>query len=141
MTNELIGIENQKLPEEFAALEPYIQWAGPDEFRRLEFRENQTMDVIQEFYDAMLPQVENILAYFKRIDEKTDSVDDDEALEARTLMNLMYGFSDAALSVELHKSPTVPDGMPWYIWKPEHDSTDWKNKPQIQLFPKVKEPV
>lgn len=128
----------RKLPEEFASLQEYVEWAIPDEYQRLGFRENKTMDVIRDFYDSMLPQVENIFAYFKRIDGEGNLLSSEQALEASNLMNLMYALSDAALSVELHKSPTVPDGMPWHIWKPEHEIPDWKNKPKIRLFPKEK---
>ena len=55
----------------------------------------------------------------------------------KNLFVLMQALSDVALSVELHKSPTVPDGLPWDMWRPEHETVGWKRKPKVRLFPKA----
>lgn len=124
--------KNEKLPQEFAFLEEFIEWSAADEFKRLEYREGLTMEEIREFYDAVRPHVTKILDYLKTASSLGKAHDK----ETQNLLNLMKGLSDASLSVELHKSPSVPDGMPWHIWKPEHETSDWKKKPKIRLFPR-----
>ncbi|TIU72297.1 MAG: hypothetical protein E5V66_01225 [Mesorhizobium sp.] len=94
------------------------------------------MDEIREFYDAMLPRLSEILNHFAGLEEKLGGpgkVDE----ETKLLFTLMLAFADASLSIEVHKSPIVPDGMPGDIWKPEHETVGWKQKPQIRLFPKA----
>ncbi len=126
----------KELPHQFEFLEEYIEWAIPDEVKRLEFREGLSFEDIQEFYNAVLPHAKSIIDYFGEIDEQGSSLDSGDHLRAENLLNLMKGFSDAALSVELHKSPSVPDGLHWSVWKPEHGMADWKSKPRVRLFPK-----
>jgi hypothetical protein len=77
-----------------------------------------------------------ILNHFRDVEEKfggPGKVDD----ETKLLFTLMLALADASLSIEVHKSPIVPDGMPGDIWKPEHETAGWKQKPQIRLFPKA----
>ncbi|HVZ16910.1 MAG TPA: hypothetical protein VG897_07330 [Terriglobales bacterium] len=124
------------LPAPFRDLEVFLDWALPSETLRRQKREASTMEEIQEFYDAMLPRAEAILSYFGEAEAKfggADNVDE----ETKLLFTLMLAFSDASLSVEVHKDPIVPMGMPGDIWKPEHETPGWKNKPKIKLFPKA----
>jgi len=123
------------LPAQFAALENYLDWALPTETLRRQKRESSTLAEISEFYEAMLPRAQEIVAYFDAQEAAAggaDKVDKD----TKTLFTLMLGFLDASLSVEVHKSPVVPDGMPGDLWKPEHETAGWCNKPTVKLFPK-----
>lgn len=128
-------MKSKRLPQQFLFLEQYMDWAEPNEAKRLEYRENLSMEDIREFYDAMAPHAPVVLEYFRDVEAKGDSVDK-VSPETQNLFVLMQALSDAALSIELHKSPTVPDGMPWDMWKPEHETAGWKRKPKIRLFPK-----
>lgn len=123
------------LPAQFAALETYLDWALPTETLRRQKREASTLEEISDFYQAVLPRAQEIVAYFNAQEAAAgdaDQVDQD----TKTLFTLMLGFLDASLSVEVHKSPVVPDGMPGDQWKPEHETPGWRNKPQVKLFPK-----
>jgi hypothetical protein len=128
--------KSKSLPNAFKQLEEFLDWALPTETARRQKREASTMEEIQEFYNAMLPNVPAILDHFRAAEtvaggaEKVDS-------QTKLLFTLMLALADASLSVEIHKSPSVPDGLPGDLWKPEHDTPGWKNKPKIKLFPKA----
>lgn len=125
---------NQELPDEFSDLTPFMDWALPTESLRLKKREESVMQEINEFYAAMLPRVEAILEHFRAADEKI--IEGGEMpQETQNLFTLMLALSEASLSVEIHRSPTVPDGMAWGVWKPEHEMPAWSQKPKIRLFP------
>jgi hypothetical protein len=127
--------KSEKLPSAFSDLEDFLDWAFPSETLRRQKREASSMEQIREFYDTMLPKVPAVFEHFRAAETKAgdpDKVDD----ETKLLFTLMLAFADASLSIEIHKSPIVPDGMPGDIWKPEHESAGWKKKPHVKLFPK-----
>lgn len=130
----------KKLPPEFAELEPFLDWTKPSETQRRQFRESLEMDEITEFYDAVLPRATAVFDYFRKAEAEAGGADQVGA-ETRTLFTLMLAFSEASLSVEIHKSPVVPDGMPGDVWKPEHETPGWKKKPKIKLTPRPTEPM
>ena len=123
-----------KLPPAFAPLEEYIAWALPTETQRLHRRETATLAEIRGFYDAMLPQVDAIVAHFRAADVAA-AAGTPVPPETQRLFTLMLAFADASLSIELHRSPGVPDGMAWDLWKPEHETPGWQQKTRIRLFP------
>ncbi|VTU37656.1 hypothetical protein H4CHR_04226 [Variovorax sp. PBS-H4] len=124
----------KKLPPAFAELEEYLAWALPTETQRLQKRETSTLPEIRAFYDAVLPHADAIMEHFRCVD-RAAAAGTAVPAETRHLFTLMLAFSDASLSVELHRSPTVPDGMHWDLWKPEHETSGWQQKPSIRLFP------
>jgi hypothetical protein len=123
------------LPGAFADLESYLDWALPSETQRRQRREASTMEEIRRFYDAMLPRLPAVLEHFKAAEAQSggpDKVDD----PTKHLFTLMLAFAEASLSIEVHRSPIVPDGIPGDMWKPEHETPGWKRKPAVKLFPK-----
>ena len=120
------------LPADFKALEDFLDWALPTETLRRQHRESLSLEEIREFYDAVLPQAPAIFEHF-RVMELASGGADRVDKETKTLFTLMLAFACASLSVELHKSPIVPDGMPGDIWKPEHETVGWLNKPKFKL--------
>ena len=130
----------KSLPAAFAELEPYLDWALPSETLRRQYRESLELDEITEFYNAMLVRAPEILDHFRKSETDAGGPDRVDA-PTRTLFTLMLSFSEASLSVEMHRSPTVPDGMPGDIWKPEHETAGWKNKPKIRLMPRPSDPM
>lgn len=94
------------------------------------------MEEIREFYDAVLPNAPAIMDHLRAAEAASGGADKVESV-TQTLFTLMLSFADASLSVELHKSPIVPDGMPGDIWKPEHETVGWQKKPKIRLIPRV----
>jgi len=119
------------LPPRFESLSPYLDWALPTETMRRRKREASNMEEIRGFYDAVLPHTSDIMEHLRQAGPRSQA--DAPTL---TLYTLMLAFSDASLSVELHKSPIVPDGMPGEIWKPEHETPGWQNKPAAVLQPR-----
>jgi len=124
------------LPAAFKSLEDFLDWALPTETLRRQHRESVSFEEICEFYDAVLAQMPAIFEHF-RVTEFASGGSDQVDKETKTLFTLMLAFACASLSVELHKSPIVPDGMPGDIWKPEHETVGWKNKPKVKLFPRT----
>lgn len=127
------------LPQAFSELEDFLEWALPSETLRRQKRETSSMEEITEFYDAMLARTQQIVAHLTAAEAACGGADKVDR-ETKTLFHLMLAFLDASLSVEVHKSPVVPDGMAGDLWKPEHETAGWKNKPAIRLFPKVPMP-
>jgi hypothetical protein len=125
----------KKLPAAFSDLEDFLDWALPSETQRRQKREASSMEEIKEFYDAMLPNVPAVFEHFRAAEAKAGGADNVDA-ETKRLFELMLAFGDASLSIEIHKSPILPDGMPGDMWKPEHESQGWKQKPPVKLFPK-----
>lgn len=118
------------LPPAFGALTSYIGWALPTETLRRQKRESSSMEEIRAFYDAVLAMTPEIMDHLR----KTGSFAAADA-STQTLFTLMLAFADASLSVELHKSPIVPDGLPGDVWKPEHETVGWQKKPKIVMQP------
>lgn len=128
-------VKNVKLPVAFSDLEIFLDWALPSETQRRQKREASTMAEIRQFYDTMVAKLPAVFEHFKAAEAKSggpDKVDD----ETKLLFTLMLAFADASLSIEVHRSPIVPDGMPGDMWKPEHETAGWKQKPAVRLFPK-----
>lgn len=125
----------KKLPAAFSDLDDFLDWALPSETQRRQKREACSMEEIKEFYDAMLAKLPAILEHFRATEAAAGDPDKVDP-ETKLLFTLMLAFADASLSIEIHKSPIVPDGMPGDIWKPEHETAGWKQKPPIKLFPK-----
>ena len=117
-------------PTAFEALAPFLDWALPTETLRRRKRESSSMREIQDFYDATLARVAEIMDHLRKTGSLATA---DES--TRTLYALMLAFADASLSVELHKSPIVPDGLPGDVWKPEHETAGWLQKPAIVMQP------
>lgn len=126
----------KSLPAQFQELEEFLDWALPSETQRRQKRESCTMEEIREFYDAVLPNAPAIMDHLRAAEAASGGADRVDR-ETRMLFTLMLSFSDASLSVEMHKSPIVPDGMPGDIWKPEHETVGWQKKPKIRLLPRV----
>ncbi len=121
------------LPASFAELVEHLDWALPTETLRRQKRESSTFQEITTFYEAVLPRTSAIISHFNAEEAACGGADNVNE-ETRTLFTLMLAFLDASLSVEVHKSPTVPDGMAGDLWKPEHETAGWQKKPKIKLF-------
>tara|TARA_R100000900_G_scaffold141240_1_gene122214 strand:- start:16 stop:411 length:396 start_codon:yes stop_codon:yes gene_type:complete len=126
---------NRKLPPAFADLTPFMDWALPTESQRLKKREESTMDEISAFYAAAQPRAAAVLDHFRATDQKMSKDQAEIDVETQNLFTLMLALSEVSLSTEIHRSSTVPDGMAWDVWKPEHETPAWKHKPKVHLFP------
>ncbi|HUR76976.1 MAG TPA: hypothetical protein VMZ22_03435 [Acidimicrobiales bacterium] len=91
------------LPDDFADLEPFADWALESEAARYAKRLGSTMDEIQAFYDAVFPRLEAATAYLDQFD--LHALADD----AKQLLWLCYSLVNASFPVEVWRQPRVPD--------------------------------
>lgn len=94
----------QRLPEPFADLVPYLAWALPTERERSAKRQSSTMDEITTFYQAMLPRMEEILSYLAQY--PLENVPP----EVQRLFNLVLTLAEVAPAVENFGQPSVIEG-------------------------------
>lgn len=97
-----------KLPAEFADLEPFLDWDLATEPERYAKRLASSMAQMQAFYNAAFPRLEDAIAYCDKL--PLDDLPDD----ARTLMHLMQSLIMVSFPIEAWKQPRVPDsGAAW----------------------------
>jgi hypothetical protein len=97
------------LPSEFAALEPYAEWALPTEPERYAKRLASSMEEMQALYDAAFPHLQDAIAYCDRF--PWGELPDD----ARTLLHLMQSLVMVSFPVEVWRQGRVPDAGAAYL--------------------------
>ena len=96
--------ENFLLPPALSDLEPFAEaWCLATEGERYAKRLNSTMEEMQAFYDAVLPRVEEAIAYCDKF--PLDDMPDD----ARWLLLLLYSFVTVSFPIEVWRQPHVLD--------------------------------
>jgi len=97
-----------KLPPEFADLEPFSGWCLGSEPERYAKRLASTMTEIQAFYDAITPRAEEAISYCDKFPL------DDLPEDVLNLLHLLYSMVTVSFPVECWKQPRVPDsGATW----------------------------
>ncbi|NUU23488.1 MAG: hypothetical protein HOV68_18555 [Streptomycetaceae bacterium] len=91
------------LPAEFAALEPFADWAIPTELARYNKRVASTMDELQAFYDAAFPLLESGTEYLKNV--QLDGISEED----KRLLWLFCALVTVSFPVEVWRQPRVPD--------------------------------
>ena len=92
-----------KLPEQFADLEPFADWALPSEYDRFAKRLASTMDELQTFYDVAFPRLQDSVDYLKGV--ALDGISDED----RNLLWLFASLVTVSFPVEVWRQPRVPD--------------------------------
>jgi hypothetical protein len=94
-----------KLPQQFERLQRFVDsdWALPREHDRWRRRVNSSAAEIQDFYETMLPAMDDIIKYLDR--HPLDNV----PVEDRPLLYLALAFMDVAPSWETYHAPDVPE--------------------------------
>jgi hypothetical protein len=104
-------VTEKLLPEGFADFERFVaKWDKPGTSERYAERLASTIEELQEFHDAFLPQLVDIRAY---LDSKAfaDYTDAD-----RRLGRMTFAWVSVAEAVEVFKQPRVPDSkMYWDV--------------------------
>jgi len=95
---------NTQLPQGFSDLEQFVEWALPSSTERNRKRRASSMDEINPFYDAMLPRLEQILAYLDQFSLREMPQD------ARRLLYLSLSLAEVTIAVELFHEPKVTGG-------------------------------
>ncbi len=94
-----------RLPEPFAHLNRWTRFALSTEDARMRARLSADMGELTEFYQAMLPDMENAASYLDQwpLAQLPDT--------AKPLLYLTLMFMEAAMSVEFFKEPDVPEAL------------------------------
>jgi hypothetical protein len=94
------------LPNAFADLEPFADtWCLATERERWAQRMASSIGELQTFYDAILPRVQEAIAYCDQVPL------DDMPDETANLLRLVYSFVIVSFPVELWRQPHVPDTL------------------------------
>jgi hypothetical protein len=91
------------LPEQFADLEPFADWALPSELDRYAKRLDSTMDELQAFYDAAFPRLADSTEYLKSVE--LDGISDED----QNLLLLFSSLVTVSFPVEVWRQPRVPE--------------------------------
>ena len=86
-----------RLPEEFADLAPWLDWALEPERARTQKREASSMAEIRAFYDAVLPRLEEVIRHLEGFR------DDDMPAPQHRLYLISLSLVEVANLVELYK--------------------------------------
>lgn len=109
------------LPNQFADLTLFVQtWALPTESARNAMRRSSRMEEIRAFYDAMLPRMDEIIAYLNQYPL------DDMPGEAARLLHMALSFMEVSPAVELFGEPDESGVFPaerLKIMEPEREET------------------
>jgi hypothetical protein len=93
-----------KLPDEFASLEPFAEtWCLATEPERYGQRLASTIVEMQDFYDAIVPRAEEIMAYLDQFPLEALAED------ATNLLHLVYSMVQVSFPVEVWHQPRVTD--------------------------------
>lgn len=93
------------LPGAFAHLNRFVDsWALATETKRTTHRHTAGMDAIVEFRDALLPCVDELVAWLNQY--RLDALPED----AKTAMYLLLSLAEIAPAVEFYNQPDVIDG-------------------------------
>ncbi len=104
-----------QLPNDFADLEPFAEWALPTERARNGKRLASSMEDIQKFYDAIFPRMEAVIGYLNEFPLS------DMPEKEKRLMNMALALAEVANAVELFHEPGVIDGFPPERFIPMHE--------------------
>jgi hypothetical protein len=90
-------------PAQFAALEPFADWALPSEADRYAKRIASTMEELQAFYDTALPVLESSTEYLQSV--PLEGISDQD----RNLLRMFAALVTVSFPVEAWHQPYVPD--------------------------------
>ena len=118
------------LPAQFADLDDMaVEWALPTQTSRLEKRLSSSMEEIREFYDRLVPRLEQMLDYLDQFPLQAMPAD------AQHLLNLAFAAAMLAPAVEMFKQPAVVCGFDPRNFLPTHEPTS--TRPVMSYAPKA----
>jgi hypothetical protein len=104
------------LPEAFADLEPWIEWAQPTELLRNQKRWSATMAESQDFYDVMHRRGADALNYLDQF--PLSELDERQ----QRLLNMCLSLAEVSLTVEMYGDPQPKYVFPIDRFVPTHDA-------------------
>ena len=96
---------DSQLPEPFAHLTPYRDWALATEDARMRRRFAVSMEELTDYYKALLPEIEPIAQHLEQWPLA------EIPAEQKPLLYLAMMFMEAAMSVEFFYEPDVPEAL------------------------------
>ena len=94
------------LPEQFSEFESLASiWSCPTERERHTVRLTSEFEHLQQLYDAVLPEIERIVAHLNQFPMGALPP------QQQNLLNLCFSCMEVALPVEAHGQSTVPGGF------------------------------
>ena len=93
------------LPRQFTSLSPYLGWALPTETERMLKRVDSTQEEIEEFRDAMMAVLDDVVNYLN------GCWPDRMSLSDSLLYNLLLSLAEIAPAIEFYRQPNVIDGF------------------------------
>ena len=97
--------DHAPLPPGFDALSPYLDWALATESARSRKRLGSSIEAMQDFYEVMLPRVDDIMQHLSAYDLETMPPAE------QNLLNLCLSLSEVSFAVEVYGQPEVPNSM------------------------------
>ena len=104
-----------QLPEPFRDLEPHIEWALPSERERSAKRQASEISALENFYNAMLPRMEEVLPYLSGF------ALDDVPSDVERLLHLSFALAEIAPAVENFGQASVIDGYDVARFHAQHE--------------------
>ena len=99
-------MSDTSLPKPFRDLEKFVsEWALPTEAERNHKRRSSSMEVLGDFYDAVLPRFGEILSHLNGVPA------DGMPAEERRLVELSLTFAEVSNAVERFGHPDIPDAI------------------------------
>jgi len=92
------------LPKPFKDLEKYLDWSLPTERERSAKRQASDIGVLTEFYEAMLPRMDDVLGFLS--EHPLDNIPDD----VERLLNLTFSLAEIAPAIENFDQANVVNG-------------------------------
>lgn len=101
------------LPEKFSRLTPWVsEWALPNEEARYMKLHAVTFGQLKAFYDAMLPEMDAVMAFLKT--QPVEGSNPGMQPEAENLYKLAMTFAETAHPLDLGwKNTDFPSAFPW----------------------------
>lgn len=103
------------LPDDFADLEPWLDWAQPTEYSRNRKRWSASMSESQGFYDIMQVRCADALGYLDQF-----PLADLDARQ-KTLLNMCLALTEVAVTIEMYGEPQPEYVFPIERFVPVHD--------------------
>ncbi len=120
--------QTKTLPSQFADLMPFLEnWSLESQMARTEKRLSSNMEELTEFYDAMLPRMQEILDYIDQY-----SLEDMPG-DAKELLILGYSLAEIAPAVEMFQQVYVTPTFDARNFLPTHEPV--KQRPKMSISP------
>lgn len=104
------------LPDGFADLEPWMDWAQPSELLRNRKRWSASMAETQAFYDAISARCAAALDYLNQFPLP------DLDTRQQSLLNMCLALTEAAVTIEMYGEPQPKYVFPIDRFVPVHDA-------------------